>query len=301
MAVRDGHGSQEAERMTSPFVRRRRLATELRVLREKQGMTADRLAKLIHQSRMKISRLENAHCRPDLAEVMKILDLLEVRGDKWQEVVRIARDAAERGWWDSYGDAMGARQRLYADIESGAKTIREYNQTAMPGLLQTPEFTWALVDLDKGEGPIDYRPERMVEARLQRQRAILREGGPTYEVVLEEFVLRRLAVAPAVMRTLLRHMIDVASTEPRISVRILPVDVRLTGGLLPRSSFHLFTFPDPDDPPMAVVDTISTDVVHSDPDEVARYAGHYDRLAAAALSSEESLAYLEKTADHLLD
>lgn len=31
---------------------------------------------------MKISRLENAHGRPDLAEVMKILDLLDVSGDK---------------------------------------------------------------------------------------------------------------------------------------------------------------------------------------------------------------------------
>lgn len=181
--------------MTSPFVRRRRLAAELRALRERRGMTADQLARLIHQSRMKISRLENAHGRPDLAEVMKILDLLDVSGDKWQEVVRIARDAAERGWWDSFGDAMGARQRLYADIESGAKTIREYNQTAMPGILQTPEFTWALVELTQSEGALDYVPERMAEARLQRQRAIIRPGGPAYEIVLDEIVVRRIGVS----------------------------------------------------------------------------------------------------------
>lgn len=100
--------------MTSPFVRRRRLAVELRTLREQRGMTADRLAGLIHQSRMKISKLENAHIRPDLAEIMKILDVLGVAGEKWHEVVRIARDAAERGWWDAYGDAMGDRQSLHA-------------------------------------------------------------------------------------------------------------------------------------------------------------------------------------------
>jgi hypothetical protein len=51
----------------------------------------------------------------------------------------------------AYGDAMGSRQRVYADFESGAKTIREYCQTAMPGVLQTPDFTWALVELDRGK------------------------------------------------------------------------------------------------------------------------------------------------------
>jgi hypothetical protein len=171
---------------------------------------------------MKISRLENAHIRPDLAEVMKILDILGVKGDRWHEVVRIARDAAEKGWWDAYGDAMGSRQRLYADLESGAKTIRTYNQTAIPGLLQTQEFIWALVELDKGEGPIDYRPERMAEARLKRQRALLGPDGPTYEVILDEFVIRRLAVPPSIMQAQLRHLVNVVSAEPRVTLVILP-------------------------------------------------------------------------------
>jgi transcriptional regulator with XRE-family HTH domain len=285
--------------MTSPFVRRRRLATELRNLREEKGMTAGRLSQLLHQSRMKVSRLENAHIRPDLAEVMKILDILGVTGDKWNEVVRIARDAAERGWWDSFGDAMGPRQRLYADLESGASSIREYNQTAIPGILQTPEFTWALVELDKREGPITYVPERMAQARLQRQRVALHPDGPTHEVVLDEFVLRRLAVPPAVLRDQLRHVAEVVASEPRITVRVLPFDARLVGGMLPRSSFALYTFPDPEDPPMAVVDTATTDIVHTEEDEVARYRGHYERLRECSLSPAESLTLLGKVADEL--
>jgi transcriptional regulator with XRE-family HTH domain len=286
--------------MTSPFVRRRRLAAELRVLRERRGMTADQLARLIHQSRMKISRLENAHGRPDLAEVMKILDLLDVSGDKWQEVVRIARDAAERGWWDSYGDAMGARQRLYADIESGAKAIREYNQTAMPGILQTPEFTWALVELTQAEGAIDYVPERMAEARLQRQRAIMRPGGPAYEIILDEIVVRRLGVSSEVLAAQLRHLADTARTAPNITVLVLPVGARLPGALLPKSPFTLYTFPDTEDPPMVVVDTITTDLVHTEPDEVVRYTRRYDHLRQACLSPEDSLVLLIEAADTLL-
>ncbi|RAY11778.1 hypothetical protein DPM19_27730 [Actinomadura craniellae] len=68
--------------MTSPFVRRRRLGAELRVLREKRGMTADELSRRLCRSRAKLSKLENAHVRPDLAEVMKILDILEITG-RW--------------------------------------------------------------------------------------------------------------------------------------------------------------------------------------------------------------------------
>jgi transcriptional regulator with XRE-family HTH domain len=286
--------------MTSPFVRRRRLAAELRTLRERKDMTADRLAKLIHQSRMKISRLENAHGRPDLAEVMKILDLLEVSGDKWQEVVRIARDAAERGWWDSYGDAMGARQRLYADIESGAKTIREYHQTAMPGVLQTPEFTWALVELTQAEGAIDYVPERMAEARLQRQRMILRPDGPAYEIILDEIVIRRLGVSPDVLSAQLRHLADTARSAPNITVLVLPVNARISGALLPKSPFFLYTFPDREDPPMAVVDTVTTDLVHTEPSEVVRYTRRYDHLRQACLSPEDSLTLLTEAADDLI-
>jgi transcriptional regulator with XRE-family HTH domain len=286
--------------MTSPFVRRRRLATELRTLRERKGMTADRLAKLIHQSRMKISRLENAHGRPDLAEVMKILDLLEVNGDKWQEVVRIARDAAERGWWDSYGEAMGARQRLYADIESGAKTIREYHQTAMPGVLQTPEFTWALVELTQSEGTIDYVPERMAEARLQRQRMILRPDGPAYEIILDEIVIRRLGVSPDVLSAQLRHLADTARSAPNITVLVLPVNARISGALLPKSPFFLYTFADREDPPMAVVDTVTTDLVHTDPGEVVRYTRRYDHLRQACLSPEDSLTLLTEAANGVI-
>ena len=287
--------------MTSPFVRRRRLATELRTLREAKGMTAGRLSQLMHQSRMKVSRLENAHIRPDLAEVMKILDLLGVTGAKWNDVVQIARDAAERGWWDSYGDAMGARQRLYADLESGAATIREYNQTAIPGILQIPEFTWALVDLDRDQGALSYVPEQMAQARLRRQRAVLGPAGPAYEVVLDELVMRRLAIPPNVLCTQLRHLIDVVSEEPRVTVRVLPLDARVAGGLLPRCSFALYTFEDPGDPAMTVVDTATADIVHTEPGEAARYSGHYDRLRRSALSPADSLDLLGKAADRLFE
>lgn len=285
--------------MSSPFVRRRRLAAELRTIREQRGMTADQLACHIHQSRMKISKLENAHIRPDLAEVMKILDVLGVTGEKWHEIVKIARDAAERGWWDSYGDAMGDRQRLYADIESGAKTIREYQPGAMPGLLQTPDYTWALIEHAKAEGPITYIPERLVEARLQRQRTVLRPGGPEYEVILDEVGLRRFSVPPDVMHAQLHHVIKIAETQPRTTLRVFPFVTGTVRSLMPRSQLVLFTFPDPSDPPMAVVENVTADLFHARPDEIARHRHRYEYVRSGALSEVRSLSFLNDLADEI--
>ncbi|RKS73193.1 helix-turn-helix protein [Actinomadura pelletieri DSM 43383] len=287
--------------MSSPFVRRRRLATDLRTLREQRGLTADDVAGRIYRSRMMISKLENARCRPDIGVVMKFLDVLEPPADQYQNIVTIARDAAERGWWDAYGDTMGARQRMYADIESGAATIRGYNQFGLPGILQTPRFALALVELDKADGPLAYHPDRMLEARLRRQEAGFGPSGPNYELVLDEFVIRRLAVPTDVMGAQLMHLVETATAEPRLTIHVLPINARIEGGFLARSTFAIYTFPDPQDHPIAIADTVNADLVHTETSEVTRYVELYKRLRTASLSPVRSLTFLEDVANELRD
>src|SRR6266516_673902 len=127
--------------MISPYVRRLRLAGELRALRAESGLTHEQLAKRIGESRAQISRLENGHI-VDQADVIKILDALGVDGERWTQSVTIAREAGERGWWDSH-KGMGERAALNANLEAGAASIREYKLTFLPGLLQVPEFVRA--------------------------------------------------------------------------------------------------------------------------------------------------------------
>src|SRR6266700_1329204 len=138
--------------MISPYVRRLRLGSELRELRSVAGLTHDQVAKRIGVSRAQVSRLENGHV-VDLADVMKILDVLGVDGERWTQVVTIAREAGEKGWWESTR-GMGDRQALYADLEAGAAAIREYKQTFLPGLMQIPEFVKARSDADGTLGPL---------------------------------------------------------------------------------------------------------------------------------------------------
>lgn len=252
-------------------------------------MMADELAKHIHYSRTKISRLENAYGRPDVGDVVKILDALDIPDDQCLSIVRLASAAAAKGWWDSYGEAMGARQRLYADIESGANSIREYNDTTIPGLLQTPEFISAVAELKRAEGPLSFNLDKMTKARQRRQEAVICSDGPTYTVILDEVVLRRVNVPPDVMAAQVRHLIKLMTSVTGLTVHLLPVDTYIEGIAIPQAAFSLYTFPDPSDSPMVVVETASNDLPYTGSREVEQHAKRYDLLSEAVLSSEDSL------------
>jgi transcriptional regulator with XRE-family HTH domain len=276
----------------SPYVRRLRLANEIRTRREAANLTSEELGKRISQSRIKISRLETGARRPDIGDVMKILDVLGVEGDEWRSVVQMARDAAERGWWETSAFAgMGDRQKLYADLESGAITIREY-QIFVPGLLQTHEYTRARRPMQGRSNAFEL--ERAVKARQRRQQELHRDGGPSYEAVLDEVAVRRIAADPSIMEAQLKRLAELAEADDRIAVRILPVNAVVAEYRLPYSPFSIYTYPDPGDPMVVVVDTVTTDLVLTEPEEVGPYAALYDAIRAAALSPSDSLDYLVK-------
>lgn len=287
--------------MISPYVRRLRLATELSGLRTAAGLTHEQLAKKIGQSRAQISRLENAHASPDQDDIIKILDALGVDGDRWTQIVTIAREAAERGWWESNSHAMGSRTALYANLEAGATTIREYQQTFPPGLLQTSAFSRARNEVEASLQSLEANPDKVVAGRSGRQRMLRRPGGPTYEVIIDEVAIRRLSAPSEVIKEQLYHIAATANGEPKVAVHVLPVDAVIDGYSVPRSAWSIYTYPDPGDPTVVAVDTVTSDLVLTESDEVMPYEELYRRLRAAALSADDSLELLTAAASSLPD
>ncbi|HEX5947367.1 MAG TPA: helix-turn-helix transcriptional regulator [Acidimicrobiales bacterium] len=280
--------------MISPYVRRLRLAAELRALRTHAGVTHVQLAKQIGQSRAQISRLENGHV-VDQDDVMKILDALGVDDDRWTQIMTIAREAGERGWWES-NRFMGERQALYANLEAGAQTIREFQMTFIPGLLQTSEFTRARGEAEREAGAPTFNADKAADGRIGRQRMLRRPGGPTYEAIIDELAIRRSSAPPEVLKSQLYHIAATVNGNPRITARVLPVDVVIDGYSVPRSAFSIYTFQDPGDPTVVAVDTVTNDLVLTEGDDVKRYEVLYDRLRAASLSMADSLDLLIETA-----
>jgi transcriptional regulator with XRE-family HTH domain len=280
--------------MISPYVRRLRLGSELRELRAAAGLTHEQIARQIGQSRAQISRLENGHV-VDQADVIKILDVLGVDDDRWTQVVTIAREAGEKGWWESTR-GMGERQALYANLEAGAAQIREYQQTFIPGLLQTPDFVRARAEADAKLEPLNGTVDGVLAGRAGRQRMLRRPGAPTYEVILDEIAVRRLAAPPEVVKKQLYHLATAVNGKPPVALRVLPVNARLDDFAVPRCTFSIYTYPDPGDPVVVAVDTVTSDLVLISPAEVAPYEQLYGRLRAAALSTAESLDLLTTAA-----
>lgn len=283
--------------MISPYVRRLRLGAEMRTMRAAAGLTAAQLGKQIGRSRADISRLENGHV-VDQADVMKILDALNVDGDRWTQIMTIAREASEKGWWESH-KTMGDRQAMYANLEAGAGSICEYQQTFIPGLLQIPEFVLARTDADSTLEPMTGSRDGVLAGRMGRQRMFRRPGGPTYEAIVDEVAVRRLAAPPEVVKKQLYHLTATVNGNQKITLRILPVDARIGGYAVPRCTFSIYTYEDRDDPAVVAIDTVTADPVLTDPAEVGPYEKQFDRLRDAALSAADSLELLTKRAAEL--
>ena len=285
--------------MISPYVRRLRLGAEIRALRAGAGLTAAELGKRIGRSRADISRLENGHV-VDQADVMKILDVLGVDGERWTEVMTIAREAGERGWWESTR-GMGERQARYADLEAGAATIREYQQTFLPGLLQIPGYATARTEAPAVLESLGGTSDGVLAGRLGRQRMLRRPGAPTYEVIIDELTVRRLTVSPEVLKEQLFHLATTVNADPKISLRVLPITARIYGYAVPRCTFSLYTYPDPGDPAVVAIDTVTDDLILTEPADVSTYEQLYSRIRDAALSELDSLDLLTKAATELPD
>ncbi len=282
----------------SPMVRRRRLGAELRTLRDRAGLTGDQVIERVGwPSPSKLSRIENGRTRPDLSDILDLLDLYGATGADREKLIVIARDAANtRGWWRSFAD-LGHRQRGFAELEAGVVELREYHQSVVPGLLQTPDYARTRVRSGMGiYGALDVEAE--VAARQTRQALLSAEHPPRYQAIVDEAALRRTVAPAEVMAAQLARLVEL-SALPAVTLRVLALDARIGDYYVPHNSFSLFRYADPDDPDIAVVETVTSDLHLGDDEDVSRYRLVYDWLAAAALPPEESVTFLAGLARQL--
>lgn len=275
-----------------PYVRRLRLAQELRSLREGHGLSIDGLAQAVGSRRQRISGIENCHVQPDDAEILTILNYFEVAGERRAAILAAAVDARHVGWWHRIAAQIGPRQALYADLESGADAISEYQLTFLPGLLQIPEFTTAYARIDRTLYPAAFDPEKAVEARAARQANLVRADPPRYHVVIDELAIRRFTAAAGAAHHQLAHIAGILDDHPSITVQVLPFTATIPGWLAPRSAFSIYRYPDPHDPVVVAVDTITSDLVLTDPEHIAPYLRLHQRLSEAALTRTDTFDFL---------
>jgi transcriptional regulator with XRE-family HTH domain len=286
--------------MNSPYVRRLRLGMEMRSLRAEHNMTQSRVGRLIGKTRMDISKLENGQSA-DPADVLNILEALGVDDERWTALTAIARDAVEPGWWDSVKH-IGERQALSANLEAGAAIIRQYQQTYLPGLLQLSEYVRSIYLAPAALEPVSGTVDGFLAGRLGRQRHLRRPGGPSLEVIVDEFAIMRLTAPAGIVKRQLCHLADEATAgQPNVTLRVLPARAMIKDFVVPRSAFSIYAYPDPGDPRVVAIDTVTSDVIVTDDAQVTPYERLYERLREAALTPEESAKLLTEAAAALPD
>ncbi|MEU3456066.1 helix-turn-helix transcriptional regulator [Micromonospora sp. NPDC006766] len=277
----------------SPVVRRVRLGAELRRIRRRQSLTLEAVCgRLGWASTSKLSRIELGQSRPDLADVLDLLDVYEVPPGQRDELIVIARDAATGRGWSRALSEMGERQRAYAELEAGAARIVEYQPAVVPGLLQTPAYARLRVTAGAllHEG-VDVGAD--VRARAMRQEVLRRADPPRYTALLDERVCDPGGAPADVWRDQLRHLVALAE-RPHITVRLLSRDAAPHGGVHPLAAFSYYAYPDPADPRTVLVETLTTDLRLVAEADLACYERLIDWLLAAALSEDESVELLAR-------
>jgi transcriptional regulator with XRE-family HTH domain len=281
----------------SPTVRRRRLAAELREIRESKGKSGDAVAAALRWSPSKISRYELARTGLKPREVERLLDYYEIAGSRRALLVSLAEDAAQKGWWEEYADVISADYQQFIGLEHEASSIAIWHVEVITGLLQTEAYARHIISGYSQVEPIaPGMIERLVKIRMQRQQVLDREPGLQLSVVLDESILRRRIGNEQVMYEQLQRLAHDAD-RPNVTLQILPLDAQHT---VFGESFVIFRY-GPDNDAM-LRDVVSTEHLKNDfsvegERETYLHRLAFQILAGASLDPASSKALILETAE----
>jgi transcriptional regulator with XRE-family HTH domain len=209
----------------SPTVRRRRLAAELRGIRESKGKSGDAVAAALKWSPSKISRYERARTGLRPGEVERLLDYYGITGPRRTLLLGLAEDAVQKGWWDEFSDTLSEDYQQFIGLEHEATSIDIWHVDVVAGLLQTEAYARHIISSYSRVEPVaPGMIGRLVRVRMRRQQVLNREDLQL-SVVLDESVLKRRVGDDSVMHEQLQRL-ALEADRPNLTVQILPLDAQ---------------------------------------------------------------------------
>ena len=280
----------------SPTVRRRRLAAELRGIREDRGKSGDTVAAALRWSPSKISRYERARTGLRPREVARLLDYYQITGPRRALLLGLAEDAAQKGWWEEFADSLSEDYQQFIGLEHEAASMAIWHVDVVTGLLQTEAYARHIIgSYSRVEPMAPGMIARMVKVRMRRQEVLSREDL-RLSVVLDESVLKRRIGDEQVMYEQLQRLVQEAD-RPNLTVQILPLNARHT---VFGESFVIFGFRDDDDamlPDVVIAEQLRSSVTLEGERETYLHRIAFQTLSEAALDPEESRALILEAAE----
>jgi len=274
-----------------PTVLRILLGAHLRRLREARGVSREAAGWCIRSSESKISRMELGRVSFKERDVTDLLALYGLDDQaECDRLLTLARAANTPGWWHRYSDVLPGWFQPYVGLEAAAALIRSYEVQFVPGLLQTPEYTQAVVRLGHAQADAE-EVNRRVELRMTRQQVLIRPDPPQLWVVVDEAALRRPIGGAAVMRGQLEALIK-ATALPNIKVQVVPFSVG--GHAAVGGAFSILRFPEPDLPDVVYVEQLTSALYLDKRDDVDQYAAAMETLCVEAAPPHDTPGILRR-------
>jgi transcriptional regulator with XRE-family HTH domain len=280
----------------SPTMRRRRLAAELRQLRQTADMTIEEVAARLRWQPSKISRVETRKIGINTLDLRKLLDVYEITERARREaLIELARRATERGWWQAYGTAIPSEYATLIGLEEEASLIRSYQPELIYGLLQTEAYARAVIRSFR-PSDISEQIDRRVEIRLARQQVLEHSDPPRLRIVLSEGALRRRVGSAEVMREQLLYL-AARRDRSNLMIQVLP----FSAGEHPAMAgpFTLLDFPEVFDLGAVYLENMASAMTLEKPSDLAMYADVFEQVQAQALGPQESRDMLKSLAEDL--
>lgn len=274
-----------------PSVRRRQLGAMLRQLREESGKTVKDAASWLGMTESNVSKIELAKQTIKQPTIRALCQLYDVDASKVEYLLKLTKEASQRGWWSAYRDTVPDWFRQFVSLEADALDLWTYQNECVPGLLQTEGYVHALFQTTRpklGDDEID----RQVHVRRERQDRLHGYHPPRLHFFINEAVIRRQVGSAQVMREQLEHLIESSKLE-YVELRILP----FSAGSHPAMAgpFTMMQFPDEGAPAFVYVEHDRGATYQEDPGDIDRFTAIVAGLDHLSLSPDDSREMLRET------
>ena len=263
-----------------PTVRGQQLGEELRTLREAARMSLHDASRKVDASASKLSRIETGRRNAPIEDIATLLAVYGVTGTRRGELLDLAREAERRGWWQRNRPDFTERQRTLVSLESKATRITNFEPVVVPGLLQTGEYTRAIM---VESGMVDEEDlEHHMMSRMRRHSVLLRQYPPEIVALIDELALHRVIGGKDVLRRQIEHLLQ-WSLRPHVTIRVIPNE-KAHAGII--GAFTVIT--QPGGPTVTFMENLTSSLFIESPKEVDPYQRTLRRLSSHALDERES-------------
>lgn len=227
-----------------------------------------------------------------------MLDLFGLDVQERETLALLRTESRERGWWMGYQGLFDDETRRLFGLEHGAASIATYEALVIPGLLQTEDYARAIMESDVARiRPLDT--DLYIEVRMRRQQRLTGDEPLSLTALIHQAALEQLTGDQAVMYGQLRHLSKMMrSHEKTIDIRIVPFTARIRP-ILSGSPFHIVYFASPMLSPVAWHESVVARGIIDDASRVRELRVLFERQVELALSREDSLTLIDRTADRM--